>query len=240
MHAERVLPSGAEERQQLLVGAQAQQRRRQWAGEGDRGGHCPLKRGGGGDGSVFSFVDSMRGAAAFRRHATDAPAAARCSCALAAPARAAGPEIGVADDRVLMAGGARGRPRGGGVARERGRRRADLRPVDADRALGLERARRLRGAGARRGHGADPHRRRAAHAAGQGEVRGLRGAGGGALRRRGRPLHRLERAQPPGVAAAAGGVLARALLAGRAAPLPRARARRPARDPGGRPRRRRC
>ena len=43
--AEGVLAAGSEEREQLLVGAQAQQRRGQWTGEGDGGGHCAMKRG---------------------------------------------------------------------------------------------------------------------------------------------------------------------------------------------------
>ena len=44
-HAERVLAAGAEEREQLLVGAQPQQRRGEWTGERDGGGHCAMERG---------------------------------------------------------------------------------------------------------------------------------------------------------------------------------------------------
>ena len=153
----------------------------------------------------------------------------------AAPARAAGPEIGVADDRILMAGGAQADR----VVAEWQANGVDVVRVFAQ-STRIERwgwseldasVARVRGAGWSR---SSPSSGRAC-AAGQGAVRGVRGAGRGALRRRGRPLHRLERAQPPGLAAAAGGVLARALLAGGAAPLPRARARRPPGDPCGRP-----
>ena len=122
------------------------------------------------------------------------------------------------------------------MARERRRRRADHRAVDADRALGLERARRRGGARARGGDGADAHGGRPAPAAVDGRASpGFAAAVARALRRRRRPLHHLERAEPAVVAAAAGEVLARPLHAGGAAPLPRARALGAAGDPGGRP-----
>ncbi len=156
--------------------------------------------------------------------------------------------------------------RGRGVAGERRRRRAHLRAVVADRPgaqAGRLRRRqparaRLRVGAARRGdpprpprgHQGDAHRvgagagvdeplarpRQPALQARPGRVRGLRDRGGEPLRRRRRPLHPLERAEPAVVAPAPGELRAPALHARRPAPLPGVGARGVPRDQGGRPR----
>ena len=186
----------------------------------------------------------------------------------AGSARAAGPEVGVADDRVLLVGGADpdrvvGEWKANGVDVVRifalwSRIAPAREPAGFDganqHAPGYawgrldEAIRRVRA----RGHEGDAHRLRAragvdeplararqpALQARPGRVRRLRDRGREPLRRRRRPLHPLERAQPAVVAPAPGELRAPALHARRAAPLPRAGARRLPRDQGGRPGRR--
>ena len=216
-HAERVLAAGAEEGEQLLVGPQAQQRRGEWSG--GAGLRWPLRNGTRAreEGCVYCAhrvprSDLLR-VGVLSRHEARRSRSSR-SLLLAAPAHAAGPEVGVADDRILFVGGA-----------DPDRTVAEWRAngVDVVRLFALwsriegkgggyswhtldQAVQRVRGAGLKvmlTVSGPGPGGPRQAR---QAQVRRLRRRGREPLRRRRRPLHHLERAEPAVVAAAPGDV----------------------------------